>query len=93
VTAPSLSVPAQTYGFSEAKCSSAGPGLVAIGWGVRAVGADVYLINAYPTDGAATGNRGTGAYGALVVNVGAGSQTFYLYAICVSASSVDVSRF
>ena len=66
--------------FGQVPCSA---GKKVVGGGVHTSGADQYVNESYPTDGASDtpGQRG---WGATVNNVGNTDETFLVYAICVN---------
>jgi hypothetical protein len=66
--------------FGQVPCSA---GKKVVGGGVHTSGADQFVNESYPTDGASDvpGQQG---WGATVENVGNSDETFLVYAICVT---------
>jgi hypothetical protein len=54
-----------------------------VGGGVHTSGADQYVNESYPTDGASA-TPGDHGWGATVNNIGSTDETFIVYAICVN---------
>jgi hypothetical protein len=67
--------------FGDVPCSA---GTKVVGGGVHTSGQDQLVNESYPTDGTGAQNAGQAGWGATVENVGATSETFTVYAICVS---------
>ena len=67
--------------FGEVLCSA---GKQVVGGGVHTSGGSQLVNETYPTNGTGTGNPGSTAWGATVENLGTTSETFTVYAVCVS---------